>query len=52
MSYYLTFNHNNLTYGLPAEKIQEVFFIPDLTPIPDAPEDIVGVINLRGKFCQ
>lgn len=50
MSYYLTFNHNNLTYGLPAEKIQEVFFIPELTPIPDAPEDIVGVINLRGEI--
>ncbi|MCS6941265.1 MAG: chemotaxis protein CheW [Geminocystis sp.] len=50
MAYYLIFNHSSLTYGLPAEEIQEVFFIPELTPIPDAPEDIVGVINLRGEI--
>lgn len=50
MSYYLIFQYNNLTYGLPAENIQEIFLLPQLATIPEAPKDIVGAVNLRGEI--
>lgn len=50
MGYYLTFNYNNLTYGLPAENIQEIFFLPQLASIPEAPKDIIGAVNVRGEI--
>lgn len=50
MSHYLIFNYNNLVYGVPADKVQEVFFLPQLTPIPEAPNDILGAVNVRGNI--
>jgi purine-binding chemotaxis protein CheW len=50
MTYYLTFTQNNLRYGVPAIAVQEVFFLPEITPIPEAPADIVGSVNVRGKI--
>jgi len=50
MTYYLTFTQNNLRYGVPAIAVQEVFFLPEITPIPEAPADIIGSINVRGKI--
>ncbi|MEG3438419.1 chemotaxis protein CheW [Pannus brasiliensis CCIBt3594] len=50
MNYYLTFTHNNLHYGVPATAVQEVFLLPEITPIPEAPADIIGTINVRGKI--
>ena len=50
MTYYLTFTQNNLRYGVPAIAVQEVFFLPEITPIPEAPADIIGSVNVRGKI--
>lgn len=50
MGYYLTFNYNNLSYGLPANNIQEIFFLPQLASIPEAPKDIIGAVNVRGEI--
>lgn len=47
---YLTFNLNDSIYGVEALAVQEVFFLPELTPIPEAPSDIIGVVNLRGEI--
>jgi purine-binding chemotaxis protein CheW len=47
---YLTFNFNNLLYGVDALLVQEIFYLPELTPVVEAPEDIVGLLNLRGKI--
>ncbi|OCR01824.1 chemotaxis protein CheW [Oscillatoriales cyanobacterium USR001] len=47
---YLIFEHNGFIYGLAAAVVQEIFFLPELTPIPESPPDIVGVINLRGEI--
>jgi purine-binding chemotaxis protein CheW len=30
--------------------VQEIFFLPELTPVQEAPPDIVGVLNLRGNI--
>ncbi len=30
--------------------VQEIFHLPELTPIAEAPDDIVGILNLRSKI--
>ena len=45
---YLIFSLNRLRYGVETEAVREIFFLPELTPIEEAPWDIVGVLNLRG----
>lgn len=46
---YLTFSLNGLLYGIDALLVQEIFYLPEITPAVEAPEDIVGLLNLRGK---
>jgi purine-binding chemotaxis protein CheW len=38
------------TFGLPVEAIQTVFEIVAVTPIPLAPAEVLGLVNLRGKI--
>jgi purine-binding chemotaxis protein CheW len=38
------------TFGVPIELVHEIVRVPDITSVPDAPEYIEGVINLRGKI--
>ncbi len=47
---YLVFSLDDLQYGIDALLVQEVFYLPELIPIFEAPTDIVGVLNLRGKI--
>ena len=47
---YLTFELNSLWYGLKIDHIREIFKLPELTPIADAPGDIIGILNLRGDI--
>jgi purine-binding chemotaxis protein CheW len=37
------------TLGLPISLVREIVRVPEITPVPNAPEHIEGVINLRGK---
>jgi purine-binding chemotaxis protein CheW len=37
-------------YGLPIDFIQTIFRVGKITPVPLAPLEIVGLINLRGKI--
>lgn len=37
-------------YGIPIMQVQEIIKIPDITHIPNMPDFIEGVINLRGKI--
>lgn len=46
----LTFTINNLLYGIETQFVIEIFSLPELSPTPDAPDDIVGVVNLRGDI--
>ena len=50
MGHYLTFVHNHFTYGIPAEMVEEIFFLPQLSPIPEAPDEIIGAVNVRGEI--
>jgi purine-binding chemotaxis protein CheW len=47
---YLTFFLGRESYGLPVIKVREIirFVVP--THVPQMPEHVVGVINLRGKI--
>ena len=47
---YLIFSLHGLHYGVDALLVQEIFLLPELTPIAEAPDDIVGNLNLRGKI--
>ena len=38
------------TYGLPITSLHEIVRVPDITAVPDAPDYLEGVINLRGKI--
>jgi purine-binding chemotaxis protein CheW len=38
------------TFGVPIELVHEIVRVPDITAVPDAPDYIEGVINLRGKI--
>ncbi|HZQ24117.1 MAG TPA: chemotaxis protein CheW [Terriglobales bacterium] len=38
------------TYGVPITSLHEIVRVPDITAVPDAPEFMEGVINLRGKI--
>jgi purine-binding chemotaxis protein CheW len=47
---YLIFRINNSLYGISTLSVQEIFLLPELTSIPEAPKGIVGVIDLRGEI--
>jgi purine-binding chemotaxis protein CheW len=38
------------TYGLPIATLHEIVRVPEITSVPDAPDYLEGVINLRGKI--
>ena len=38
------------TYGVPIGSLHEIVRLPEITAVPDAPEYMEGVINLRGKI--
>ena len=37
------------TLGLPISLVREIVRVPEITPVPNAPDHVEGVINLRGK---
>ena len=47
---YIIFSLNASLYGVEAFSVQEIFFLPELTPIVEAPPEMVGVLNLRGEI--
>jgi len=47
---FLTFVLGNEAYGIGIELVTEIIGILPITQIPELPEHIMGVINLRGKI--
>ena len=47
---YLIFSLHGLLYGVDALLVQEIFYLPELSPVAQAPNDIVGILNLRGQI--
>jgi purine-binding chemotaxis protein CheW len=38
------------TFGVPISLVHEIVRVPEITAVPEAPDCIEGVINLRGKI--
>lgn len=47
---YLVFIIDSLTYAIDIKYVKEIIGVQTITAIPEAPEYIKGVINLRGKI--
>ena len=47
---YCTFTVNDLYFGVPVERVQEVLRYQPMTRVPLAPEVVEGLINLRGRI--
>ena len=48
----LIFELDGAAYGLPVERVREIVRIRPITPVPRVPEDVTGVISLRGEIVQ
>lgn len=46
---YLGFELNQKIFGIAAEKVLRVSQIVEITPIPQAPETVLGIINVMGQ---
>ncbi len=46
---YLSFVLNNEVYGIEILKVREIIGLMDVTSVPQTPDYMKGVINLRGK---
>jgi purine-binding chemotaxis protein CheW len=47
---YLTFTLNQESYGVNVLKVREIIRLTTITAVPQMPEYVKGVINLRGKI--
>lgn len=45
----VTFELNGETYALDVMRVQEVLRVGEISPVPGAPDYVLGIINLRGK---
>lgn len=46
---FLTFRLRQLQYGIPVSYVREIFPLPEINPVPEAPGDMIGLLNWRGK---
>lgn len=44
------FRIGNETFGVRISSVREIVRVPEITAVPNAPETVEGVINLRGKI--
>ena len=47
---YLLFELTEARYALPVERVFEILWLPELTPIAQVPFDIAGFFNLRVRI--
>lgn len=47
---YLTFSIDNEDYGIEISYVTEIIGIQDITQVPELPDYLKGIINLRGKI--
>lgn len=50
MMKYVTFFLQDEEYALPISKVQEIMRIGEITRVPNSPEYVKGVMNLRGRI--
>ncbi len=45
----MIFSLGNESYSIDALHVQEILQYPDVSPVPGAPDYVLGIINLRGE---
>jgi purine-binding chemotaxis protein CheW len=50
MQSYLMFMLHGTRYAIAADAVLEIFLLPELTPIAEAPSYVAGLLNLRGTI--
>jgi len=50
ISKYLTFMVGDESFGLPVLRVREIIRLVNITAVPNTPEYVKGVVNLRGKI--
>jgi purine-binding chemotaxis protein CheW len=48
----LTFSLDGSPYALPIERVREIVRLRPITAVPRVPEEVLGVISLRGEIVQ
>jgi purine-binding chemotaxis protein CheW len=48
----LTFQIEDAPYAVPVERVREIVRIRPITPVPRMPQEVRGVISLRGEIVQ
>jgi purine-binding chemotaxis protein CheW len=48
----LTFEVDSTPYAVPVERVREIVRIRPITPVPNVPKEVRGVISLRGEIVQ
>ncbi len=46
---YVTFRLGDETYAIDVMQVREVLRVSEVSPVPGAPEHVLGIINLRGN---
>lgn len=47
---YFIFSLCDRSYGINLIHVEEIFPLPEITPIPEASQGLIGVIDLRGEI--
>ncbi|MCD6595797.1 chemotaxis protein CheW [bacterium] len=47
---FITFDIENGKYALPLDSIQQVMNVPEIMVVPETPECILGICNVRGEI--
>ncbi len=50
MSQYCTFALDGHVFGVPVSSVQEAFRTQEVTRVPLAPDEVAGLLNLRGQI--
>ncbi|MEM9137716.1 MAG: chemotaxis protein CheW, partial [Cyanobacteria bacterium P01_F01_bin.42] len=50
MKQYLTFSADSITFGLESVYVREIFPLPALQTLAEAPGDVIGLLDLRGSL--
>ncbi|MGR3496201.1 chemotaxis protein CheW [Citreimonas sp.] len=48
-STYLTFDLGGQTLGVDVRYVREIFDVKKITPLPNAPSEVLGVVDVRGQ---
>jgi purine-binding chemotaxis protein CheW len=47
---YVTFSMGNQMFGVPVQRVQDILVPERIAPVPLAPSEVCGLINLRGRI--